>query len=287
LFRNGLETNTLRFVARIQTKDPIQADRRFIISYFLSDDSIMINEPPIKNSGINGGRFLERTKVKKPTNPPFSTKLPDYYTYRDFYVGAVLSINSFLFKLYDADEYCYKFMEKKVEMFPFSNLQGALAKFSRCADLASLDACLKRIDSFATGCVDFNSFFSNVRNLTGIYLEANFLEHKNQFIGLIINKPKKNLNYKGDQLNEQEIITLARGYSLERKKEYDFQSIAAVTQEHLRKNNFELFARLREVLQSCDSFNVDEESVSVDDARSIARGFKLPVPEYLLDMLLQ
>ena len=49
--RNGLESNNLRFLAKIQTKDPIQADRRFIVSYFLSDDSIYVHEPPVKNSG--------------------------------------------------------------------------------------------------------------------------------------------------------------------------------------------------------------------------------------------
>ena len=50
-YRNALESNTLRFLAKIQTRDPIQADRRFIISYYLSDDSIYVFEPPVKNSG--------------------------------------------------------------------------------------------------------------------------------------------------------------------------------------------------------------------------------------------
>lgn len=244
-------------MARLQTKDPIQSDRRFIISYYLADDSLMIHEPTVKNSGINGGRFLERTKVKKPGHPPYSTKLPDYYTHRDLFVGAVLNINNFLFKLYDADEYCYKFMEKKSDMFPYSNLHAAFSKFRACIDAGALDGALKRVDTFSTGLVNFSTFYSNVRHLVG------------------------------DQLNEQEIITLARGYSLERKKEYDFQSIAAVTQEHLRKSNFEMFARLRDVLLSSDSFNVNDESLAVNDARSICKGFKLPIPDYLLDMLLQ
>lgn len=51
ILRNALESNCLRFLAKIQTRDPIQADRRFIISYFLSDDSIYVYEPPVKNSG--------------------------------------------------------------------------------------------------------------------------------------------------------------------------------------------------------------------------------------------
>ena len=50
--RNGLDSNILRFVAKILTKDPIQASRRFIVSYFLSDDSIHVHEPPVRNSGI-------------------------------------------------------------------------------------------------------------------------------------------------------------------------------------------------------------------------------------------
>jgi hypothetical protein len=88
-------------------------------------------------------------------------------------------------------------------------------------------------------------------------------------------------------LNDQEIISLARAYAVKKKKEYDFQSVAAVTQDHLRKNNFELFAKLREVLIDSDSYNHHDQSLSINDARCVIKGFKLPIPEYLLDMLLQ
>ena len=88
-------------------------------------------------------------------------------------------------------------------------------------------------------------------------------------------------------MNEQEIITLARGYALQKNKQFDFQSIAAVTQEHLRKNNFELFAKLKEALVTSDSFNPNDQSLDVNDARCICKGFRMPVPDYLLDMLLQ
>ena len=42
--------------------DEIDGDRRFILSYFMSDDTISLYEPAIKNSGITGGKFLERTR---------------------------------------------------------------------------------------------------------------------------------------------------------------------------------------------------------------------------------
>lgn len=49
--RHGLESNVLRFKARLDTTKPIDMDRRFIISYFLSDDTIAVFEPPVRNSG--------------------------------------------------------------------------------------------------------------------------------------------------------------------------------------------------------------------------------------------
>lgn len=51
LFSQGLESNVLRFMAKVVTKDPIQASRRFIIAYYMSDDTINIHEPPLRNSG--------------------------------------------------------------------------------------------------------------------------------------------------------------------------------------------------------------------------------------------
>jgi hypothetical protein len=41
----------LRFLARLNGKNPEDADRKFLISFFLSDDSIQIYEMPKKNSG--------------------------------------------------------------------------------------------------------------------------------------------------------------------------------------------------------------------------------------------
>ena len=38
-------------------------DRRFVLSYFMADDTLSIFEPPLRNSGIIGGKYLERSKV--------------------------------------------------------------------------------------------------------------------------------------------------------------------------------------------------------------------------------
>ena len=49
--RHGLDSNVLRFVARMDTARPIDIDRRFIVFFHLSDDTIAVFEPPQRNSG--------------------------------------------------------------------------------------------------------------------------------------------------------------------------------------------------------------------------------------------
>lgn len=65
LYRQGLESHILRFLAMLETKLPIDKDRRFVISVFLSDDTVAVYEPPQRNSGIIGGNFLTRGRVVK------------------------------------------------------------------------------------------------------------------------------------------------------------------------------------------------------------------------------
>lgn len=50
-FRCGLESNTLRFLAKLVTDSPIDKDRKFIICYFLSDDTISVFEHSQRNTG--------------------------------------------------------------------------------------------------------------------------------------------------------------------------------------------------------------------------------------------
>lgn len=51
ILRNGLDSKVLRFVARVNTSKSSDLERVFIIFYYLSDDTIGIFEPPIRNSG--------------------------------------------------------------------------------------------------------------------------------------------------------------------------------------------------------------------------------------------
>jgi hypothetical protein len=66
----------LRFTARMTPGSSVShAGRRFVLSYFMMDDSLLIFEPPVRNSGIIGGKFLERQRVYKPQSE-------EIYTYK-------------------------------------------------------------------------------------------------------------------------------------------------------------------------------------------------------------
>ena len=109
-------------------------------------------------------------KIKKPNQPPYSTKLPEYYSYRDLYVGAVIVLNNFYFKLFDADEYCYKFMEKNSSMFEYSNTNSVLRKLQSMLQneqINYLENVLKQNDTFNSGFVGLNAFFSAIGSVTG------------------------------------------------------------------------------------------------------------------------
>ena len=43
----------LRFQAKLNTIKPEDIDRRFIITFFLHDDNVLVYEPSQRNSGIN------------------------------------------------------------------------------------------------------------------------------------------------------------------------------------------------------------------------------------------
>ena len=98
------DKKVLRYTARFNTKVPEDVDRRFIISFYLADDTISIFEPAQKNSGIIEGPFLERRKYKK------VDKQLAFITPTDMPVGGDIKINGYNFHCLDCDEYTTKYL---------------------------------------------------------------------------------------------------------------------------------------------------------------------------------
>ena len=76
---------------------------------------ITIYEPPVRNSGIIGGKFLEKTRIAKPGSSP---EKPAFYGPQDFYIGAVIDVFRHRFVITDADAYVLRYMEEHSSQFP-------------------------------------------------------------------------------------------------------------------------------------------------------------------------
>jgi hypothetical protein len=115
----------LRFRARMvehETTSPLanaDDDRRFIFTYFLADDTLGIFEPPVRNSGVIGGKYLERSEV-------FHRKTTTPIKAHDLFIGAVIIVNNRAFQILDADEFTLAFMESNPDVFGYANVTGVV-----------------------------------------------------------------------------------------------------------------------------------------------------------------
>ena len=98
----------LRFLARLNTRELEDVDRRFLISFFLADDTIQVYEMKNRNSGIWEGKFLERNKYKNIENDN------KQFTISDFEIGKSMVINTFSFYVIDADEFTKKWLAENL-----------------------------------------------------------------------------------------------------------------------------------------------------------------------------
>lgn len=245
----------MRFGARMDTDKPIDKTRKFIISYFLTDDTIQIYEPPVRNSGVIGGKFLERGRVKKPNQERYPTTSPEYYNAQDFFVGAQLNINNYVFLLEDADEYAYRYMETHPEEFPVADVRRIISKLSSIARQKAdqVKDFFNRQDGNGENSVALDQFRCLLKQMT----EGQLLDH--------------------------EIMTLARFYGDRPAVDLNPAQVIGVAQQQLRKHNFENFTKILEAGNHVD--RKGDGKIPAEELRVICRTLHLPVPDDLLRAL--
>lgn len=129
LMQPGAERLTLRFSARLaeggapRALAPADRGRRFTLSYFLADDTLSIYEPVVPNSGVVGGKYLERGRAYKGGGGAQER----YYAAADLWVGARLPLHGRTFELTAADEFTLHHMETHAAAFPMADAAAAAA----------------------------------------------------------------------------------------------------------------------------------------------------------------
>ncbi|XP_028991577.1 EF-hand domain-containing family member C2 [Betta splendens] len=249
--RCGLNSNVLNFRAKLLSTNQVDSERLFIISFYLSDDSISVYERPQRNSGVIGGKFLVRGRVKKPGQELFKRELSEYFTAQDLYVGAALSLNNKDFQLVDADEYTLKYMEQHAEEFPKSNVGMILSKLRSIPEekQTEIRKFLNISDPNNTGFIPYDS-------LRALLVGLDF------------------------GLSEHEVLALGRQFSVREEPEADVSLVLAVVQDLLRKKPFEEFPELSRAFSYRDRHRTGR--LSIKDTRTICKSFHVPLPENLL-----
>ncbi|GAB4821744.1 hypothetical protein N2152v2_008790 [Parachlorella kessleri] len=102
----------LRFLCRLldgsgYRLNNIDRERRFVLSYFCADDTLSVFEPPVPNSGIMGGKYLERMKAPKP-----QAAAGTYYKEQDLFAGARITLQTKVFELLEADKFTQDFKNR-------------------------------------------------------------------------------------------------------------------------------------------------------------------------------
>jgi len=250
--RCALDSNILRFSAKLVSKKPTDQDRLFIISYYLSDDTISVFEPPQRNSGIIGGGFLHRSQVKKPNQPLFSNKMSEHYTAEDLYIGAQVEFNCFVFKIVDADEYAVAYMEANQGDFTQSSVSNIVHKLRALAagKIDEVGNFFVRNDPDGSGTVPYEQFKALIIKLTN---------------GALV---------------EHEVISLARSYSTAADSSLDLNALSAMAQDSLRKANFEAFDHLQRLFVHHD----DDRNGYIDPTllRCAVKSLHVPIADDVL-----
>lgn len=148
----------LRFEAHMVTDKPEDVDRLFIIAVYLADDTVAVYEPPMRNSGIIGGKFLERGKALVPGTD-------QYYMPPDFFVGATVCIYSQAFKIHKCDQYTLNFMEANGANFPLADGDRVAATVKDADGVQA--ACEAKSPGGSIDVVDFRAVLSEA----GVSLE--------------------------------------------------------------------------------------------------------------------
>ena len=126
------QVQVLNFSAILISKNADDKRRKFVVSFYLFDQTMAIYEEQVPNSGFRAGKFLNKMRVKNP-----ATK--EFFAPQDFYIGARITVSGRVFELTGASELALGLMESSPDEFPESDITSVLAKFAQVVAASGKD----------------------------------------------------------------------------------------------------------------------------------------------------
>ena len=144
----------LRYAAKF-TKPRYEADktRQFIISYFLSDGTVKVFEPVQPNSGIQGGKYLERRIMRNPSTGK-------YFQENDIEIGKTVTIASTEFNILGCDDFTTKYMSGDMQLHEMKGIDEVehLLREKIAANAINIRKSFRRADKDFSGAITYDEF---------------------------------------------------------------------------------------------------------------------------------
>ena len=160
-----LQGKAMRLLGKFEDPQaPEDMDRKFVITFYLSDDTVAIFEPPQQNSGIIGGKFLERCQL---INPATGQNFEPF----DFVIGDTIEINKYVFRLLDCDKFTEKYLATRGEYLRSQlykvSLNGIMADLQTRNEQAkeALTAAFRLMDEDRSGNINHMEFLQTLKML--------------------------------------------------------------------------------------------------------------------------
>jgi hypothetical protein len=177
------QNRLMRCKAVLLSKNPIDASREFMITFFLEDDTIAVYEEVKRNSGIWGGNFLKRGRYMNEL--PDDSDTPRQFKPSDIFLGNVISFNGNEFQIIEMDNMSLEFCEHFPDEFPMMDTFKIIGNLMKQSVERKLDVrpSFRKMDPHQKRYVDQHKFVEVLDSL-------NLTQH----------------------LNDQEVLTLMRRF---------------------------------------------------------------------------
>lgn len=119
------DQNILRFEARQISKNREDNNQKFIVSFFCGDDTVQVYHSTALNSGVVGGKLIQRAQYKN----PITAKT---YTDKDFQIGEIITLSVYNFQIIRCDEFTWDYMLQNPQVFTKANWEFVVDKIRKC-----------------------------------------------------------------------------------------------------------------------------------------------------------
>lgn len=200
-----------------------------------------------------------------PKQDIFTPSRPQYFTAQDFYLGATAILQDHKFNVSNADIYALSFMEAHCDEFPLSNVSQIIQKIRNALQPIYKEYIAKHMAKVEHKKIDDKM----IATVTYEMLRDMLLE------------------LLGDQIVEQEIVTLCRQFSAESKKSVncDKELVRGAVHGELTRQLWNDLERTREHMYHLDPLN--DRWMNPKNIVVTIKACRIPLDNALIDAMLE